>query len=910
MATTQVSTSVLKDGSVTSAKLDTNIAITGNLIVDTNTLYVNSSTNNVGIGTDIPDFTLDISNSTFGNQLRLHRSSVASGGFLTLSANDSVGNKQDYAKIGAIVESATSGSEDGALVFQTSLNAVLTERMRINSGGDISFRDTSNNEAFYWDASAASLGIGTGSSPSAKLDIQGDGIFYSTSSTNDLEIRAGLASTTDGTASLTLRPLSSSTGTSYARAEITSVSPSAGDADLILKTTTDSSGPQERMRIDSSGNVGIGTASTIAKAHIQGGDIIASLTDWNTKSNTAFSLANPAVRIGVGYNASDIPLIQGFDTVNGARNIGLQVYGGNVGIGTASPSEILHVQSLQTTAASNAYVNIFSGHQAAGGGDITGEAGIIFKHYSGSSVYKRAGAIVSARENNYSTDNFADSYLRFETTKDNVDTERMRITSAGAIHLSQGSGNAFVGTDAGNLGTSTGINNSAFGLSALSSNTTGVNNTAGGYSALFNNTTGGFNTATGYTALYSNTTGSYNTANGFAALRQNTTGTYNTAIGLDSLQYNTTGSNNTANGHAALRNNTTGLDNTASGRSALYSNTTGTYNTANGTYALNANTTGANNTASGFSSLYINTTGTNNSAFGESALYSNTTASNNTANGAYALYSNTTGTQNTANGTYALYYNTTASNNTANGYSALYFNTTGTRNTASGYAALYQNTEGDYNTATGYTALYNNTTGSYNTATGYGGLNSNTTGVFNTATGRNALFANTTGESNTAIGYAALGNNTTGSNNTGIGYGAQLSSATVSNEFILGNSAVTTLICNTQTITALSDIRDKKDIKELQGAEEFIKELKPVSFVWNQRDGGRVDIDDNGFIAQDLIEAQEKSGHKIPNLVLENNPEKLQAAYGAMLPSMVSALQSALKKIELLETEIETLKNK
>jgi len=49
------------------------------------------------------------------------------------------------------------------------------------------------------------------------------------------------------------------------------------------------------------------------------------------------------VRIGVGYNASDIPLIQGFDTVNGARNIGLQVYGGNVGIGTDSPVQKLHV---------------------------------------------------------------------------------------------------------------------------------------------------------------------------------------------------------------------------------------------------------------------------------------------------------------------------------------------------------------------------------------------------------------------------------------------------------------------------------------------------------------------------------------------------------------------------------------
>jgi len=42
------------DGSVTSAKLDTNIAVSGDLTVDTNTLYVDSTNNRVGIGTTSP----------------------------------------------------------------------------------------------------------------------------------------------------------------------------------------------------------------------------------------------------------------------------------------------------------------------------------------------------------------------------------------------------------------------------------------------------------------------------------------------------------------------------------------------------------------------------------------------------------------------------------------------------------------------------------------------------------------------------------------------------------------------------------------------------------------------------------------------------------------------------------------
>ena len=45
------------------------------------------------------------------------------------------------------------------IVFSTA--GTETERMRILSSGDISFRDSSANQAFYWDASSARLGLGT-----------------------------------------------------------------------------------------------------------------------------------------------------------------------------------------------------------------------------------------------------------------------------------------------------------------------------------------------------------------------------------------------------------------------------------------------------------------------------------------------------------------------------------------------------------------------------------------------------------------------------------------------------------------------------------------------------------------------------------------------------------------------------
>jgi hypothetical protein len=97
-------------------------------------------------------------------------------------------------------------------------------------------------------------------------------------------------------------------------------------------------------------------------------------------------------------------------------------------------------------------------------------------------------------------------------------------------------GNTAIGTGAlGNntIGFGKGIDNTAFGTLALSSNTTGSGNTASGDLALVNNTTGSNNTASGFNALQNNTTGFNNTASGFNALVSNNTGTNNIAIGVN-----------------------------------------------------------------------------------------------------------------------------------------------------------------------------------------------------------------------------------------------------------------------------------------------------------------------------------------------------------------------------------------
>jgi hypothetical protein len=320
----------------------------------------------------------------------------------------------------------------------------------------------------------------------------------------------------------------------------------------------------------------------------------------------------------------------------------------------------------------------------------------------------------------------------------------------------------------------TGVQTTAVGLSALETNTSGVANTALGYNALTANNTGGYNTAVGALALQTNAgAGEYNNAFGWQALKNNTTGSENQAFGISAMLSNTTGQHNIAIGSNALRTNTTASYSTAVGYQAAYSlSGTNGYTTAIGYQSLYSQSTGYSNTAVGYQSGYLMTTGIQNSMVGIEALRSNTSGSYNSAFGAYALNSNTTASYNYAFGYQALYSTTTASSNCAFGYQALYANT-GSSNTAMGHASLQANTSSTGSTAVGHIAL------------------TSATGEHNTACGKSALTACTSGSYNTAIGYFAGGNGTTtGSNNTFVGY-SSVPSGNSTHEIVIGtNSAV------------------------------------------------------------------------------------------------------------------------
>ena len=298
-------------------------------------------------------------------------------------------------------------------------------------------------------------------------------------------------------------------------------------------------------------------------------------------------------------------------------------------------------------------------------------------------------------------------------------------------------------------------------------------------------------------------------------------------------------------------------------------NNTITTNMAFGSRALNSVTTGNYLTAIGSDALRLVTTGVRNTAVGYGALENLTTGDYNGAFGFYAGQAITTGPNNIAFGTEALYFNRINSSNVAVGYRSLYF---------TGYTG---NDNADYNTGVG----------------GYTG-SAVTNGANNTFIGFNAGYADNAGAATT-----------TGNNNIVIGYRTLASTATVSNEVTIGNSSSTSYRIY-GTWSNISDARDKSDIINLNYGMNFIEKLKPVKFVWDMRDGGKIGIPEIGFIAQDLQQAQIDTNLNIPNLVNSENENQLGISSTVLIPIIVKALQEANDKIKSLELRIFNLENK
>ena len=439
------------DGSVTTVKLGSNLTLTGNtslsgssgLLINQNafdsTYFSGTTTPTVQLSTLIGasgfPSSSTMSVTRWGNAAGASgfvsaksrgtaigvRGAVSSGdnlGQMSFQGDDGTNFVQSSLVLGACDGTVSSGIVPGRLLFSTMSTAgTLTERMRITSAGDV--------------------GIGT-SSPAVELEVSS-----ATGSATPTPTEIRIATTTVASDYSTTLPWGR---LSYYSADTSDVGPkiqgsidaisdaaNGGRMSMVFSTSAATTGTlTERMRIDSTGNVGIGTNGPSAKLEVQANSTDTVFTDQNypayssgisvingsaTDSNFAaltFLISNAAATNQsasiIAQSTSSGLAANLIFTQRTASNVNTERMridsGGNVGIGVSAPTRLLHIDG----GASATYfqmTNTASGRTNADGFQIAQDG--------------TAVELIN-REN---------GYMGFNTSN----TERMRIDSSGRVTM-------------------------------------------------------------------------------------------------------------------------------------------------------------------------------------------------------------------------------------------------------------------------------------------------------------------------------------------------------------------------------------------------------------------------------------------------------------------------------------------
>jgi hypothetical protein len=428
----------------------TGINVTGTvtadgLTVDTNTLYVDSTNNRVGIGTSSPSQRLTVSSGTSSFPAVNLIGAGPNQGWLRLGNNADIKGGDDYLGMAFTVGASermridssgrvgigTSSPEHALSVFKDSngnrteigidnidQRLVLGAYFESGVGQYSTIQSTNNAETTATNLTlqpdGGNVGVGT-SSPAGLLELSANnGTVADLSKSLRINNQSYAAGTYAGVLFQTADTLNS-----FITAE--RVASYAGILKFAVNAGSNANDLQERMRIDSSGNVGIGTSSVNSPSAGR------TVLEVNGSSTALFHLGINGSAKGQLYHSGSEFRINSIGTdpmtfyANGSERMRIDS-SGNVGVGTSSPSSKLHVASVITTSKTN-LVRLNGSYVA---GNLSHGIGFSINGNPAS-----AGVYVTEA-------NGLGSNLVFTTSPDfdavtPTNTERMRIDSSGNV---------------------------------------------------------------------------------------------------------------------------------------------------------------------------------------------------------------------------------------------------------------------------------------------------------------------------------------------------------------------------------------------------------------------------------------------------------------------------------------------
>jgi len=370
--------------------IDGTLDVSGNLTVDTNTLYVDSANNRVGVGTVSPSSPLHISLPSSGTDVEGWRVSSGGGGILYVRVDNAASANPTW-------EMNVAASE------QLAFGIGASEAMRIDSSRNLLVGGTSAAEAgsltVYPTGIVQARVIGNNAIIADRTSTDGEIIDFRKDGST-----VGSIGTQNGSDFYITGTASDDTGLRFQTNEIVPVNDAGGNRDnaidlgksnirfkdLYLSTTayattlagvsdtntfirfegsdvmTFRTGNAERIRITSGGNVAVGGTNSTARfnaiaanwpenaigvysANIAGQNNFAGIGFFNqdtdsTTGNVADIYTNPTGTLSLTSAANPaIQLKYGSPGISGGTAALTVDSSGNVGIGTISPSQKLHV---------------------------------------------------------------------------------------------------------------------------------------------------------------------------------------------------------------------------------------------------------------------------------------------------------------------------------------------------------------------------------------------------------------------------------------------------------------------------------------------------------------------------------------------------------------------------------------